>query len=296
MTGTFKPKSILFLVNPHAGCFDRSVIMDCIDGSCNEDIRYRTILLDEYTDLEKEIKEFDPEMAVAVGGDGTINAVGTHLVGTDIIMGILPCGSSNGLAKNLYIPPEPGKAARVLFDCHVKAIDTLIVDGKYCFHVCDLGFNARVVRRAKHSKVKGWFKYGLSLSRELLDMHFFHYGVSTAKVKLNDRAFAITITNTRTYGNSAAINPLGKVNDGLFEICIIKPFPKRALLNMIVRLFRRSIYRSHYCLFIRTDSAVITNTDSEAVHIDGDPVKPGPDFTIGILPRSLKVAVPKGIN
>lgn len=235
-------------------------------------------------------------MAVAVGGDGTINAVGSQLVGTDTVLGIIPCGSSNALAKNLHLPHDPVDALQALFSTHIKEIDTLLIDGRNCFHICDVGFNARVVKRSHKRKIRGWFNYGLSVLQEIFDMHFFRYGVITPKVKLQAKAFSIAITNTKAYGNSAAINPLGKVNDGFFEICIIKPFPKRSLPSMFLRLFKRNIHKSHYCMFIRTSEAIISNMDNEAVHIDGDPVQLGSEFSVGILARSLKVAVPRGIN
>jgi diacylglycerol kinase family enzyme len=296
MNSVFHPRSILFFVNPRSGGRSKKAIVDCIREGCANKIRFRIVTLTKQINITDELDAFKPEMAVAVGGDGTINAVGSQLVGTDTILGIIPCGSSNALARNLYLPHDPVDALHLLFSTHVKEIDTLLIDGRNCFHICDVGFNARVVERSHKRRIRGWLNYGISVLEEIFDMHFFRYGVSTPKIKLQAKAFSIAITNTKAYGNSAAINPLGKVNDGFFEICIIKPFPKRSLPSMFLRLFRRNIHKSHYCMFIRTNEAVIANMDNEAVHIDGDPVHLGSEFSVGILPRSLKVAVPKGIN
>lgn len=296
MSSAFHPARIIFFVNPLSGGHGKDAVIDYIRNGCADKVEHKIVVLNKSINLADELDAFKPDMAVAVGGDGTVNAVGSQLVGTDVVLGIIPCGSSNALAKNLYLPTNLENALQVLFHAHVKEIDTLLIDGKNCFHICDVGFNARVVKRSHKRKIRGWLNYGFSVLEEIFDMHFFRYGVSTSKIKLNERAFSIAITNTKAYGNSAAINPLGKVNDGLFEICIIKPFPKRSLPSMFIRLFRRNIHKSHYCMFIRTNNAIITNTDNEAVHIDGDPLDLGLEFSVGILPRSLKVAVPKGIN
>jgi diacylglycerol kinase family enzyme len=296
MSLVYHPQRLIFFINPHSGGRGKSAVINCIRSGCEGKVDYKLVTLSKSVDLADELRSFKPDMAVAVGGDGTVNAVGSQLVGTNTILGIIPCGSSNALAKNLYLPHDPVEALQSLFSAHIKEIDTLLIDGRNCFHICDVGFNARVVTRSHKRKIRGWLNYGFSVLEEIFDMHFFRYGVSTPKIKLNEKAFSIAITNTKAYGNNAAINPLGKVNDGLFEICIIKPFPKRSLPSMFIRLFRRNIHKSHYCMFIRTNEAVIANPDGEAVHIDGDPVYLGAKFSVGILPRSLKVAVPKGIN
>ncbi|RYD74107.1 MAG: hypothetical protein EOP53_18920 [Sphingobacteriales bacterium] len=243
--------------------------------------------------IEAEIVDFKPDCVVAAGGDGTVNLVGKLLINSHIALGIIPLGSSNAVAKNLNIPLSIPESLHNLIHFHTKEIDTLNINDNICLHLCDLGFNANLIKRAHKSKFRGMFTYGISLFQELFTFEFFKYKVVTQTEELESKAFAITITNMQLYGNRAAINPKGKVDDGKFEICIFKPFPKLAMIKMFYQLFRHTIHYSKYSIFIRAKEATLYNQGKESVHIDGEPVNLKREINIKIVPKSLKVVVPE---
>lgn len=63
------------------------------------------------------------DIVVAIGGDGTINEIGRALIHTDTALGIIPCGSGNGLARHLQIPLEPKAAIDIINESSVACID-----------------------------------------------------------------------------------------------------------------------------------------------------------------------------
>lgn len=81
---------------------------------------------------------------MAIGGDGTINEIGRALIHTNTAMGIIPCGSGNGLARHLHIPMEPKGAINVLNAGNIKTIDYGIIDNHPFFCTCGVGFDAFV--------------------------------------------------------------------------------------------------------------------------------------------------------
>ena len=115
-------KRILFIVNPISGVGRQRRIETLIERNLNLDrfdyeVRY-TERIHHGTQLAREaVEEGGFDAIVAVGGDGSVNDVvngivgsGTAnggIVGSGITMGIIPCGSGNGLARNLKIPLTP---------------------------------------------------------------------------------------------------------------------------------------------------------------------------------------------
>jgi diacylglycerol kinase (ATP) len=291
-----KNKKLLFVINPVAGGKDKSQLPLEIETFCKENDIIHVIIETgknaTVKNIEKEIAHFKPDCVVAAGGDGTVNLVGKLLINNDISLGIIPLGSSNAVAKNLDIPLTVPAALKNLHQFHTKKIDTLKINDHYCLHLCDLGFNANLIKRSHKSKLRGMISYAISFFQELFTFKFFKYKVITPAGELESKAFAITITNMQLYGNRAAINPNGKVDDGMFEICIFKPFPKLAMIKMFIQLYRHTIHYSKYSIFIRAKEAVLYNKGNESVHIDGEPVHLKHQINIEIIPKSLKVVVP----
>ncbi|MFH1620218.1 MAG: diacylglycerol kinase family protein, partial [bacterium] len=83
---------------------------------------------------------------VAVGGDGTIRETAMPLVGKEQVLGIIPCGSGNGLARNLHIPMKPAEVCRSLFDWPERRIDVALANGKPFFCTAGFGLDAEVAR------------------------------------------------------------------------------------------------------------------------------------------------------
>jgi len=83
---------------------------------------------------------------IAVGGDGTIREVAEPLVGREQNLGILPCGSGNGLARNLFIPLDISQALKGIFEWRAREIDVGLADGNPFFCAAGIGLDAEVAK------------------------------------------------------------------------------------------------------------------------------------------------------
>ena len=83
---------------------------------------------------------------VAGGGDGTINAVASVIIGTDNTLGVLPLGTLNHFAKDLHIPLDLDAAARVILDGHEARVDVGEVEGRIFLNNSSLGLYPSIVR------------------------------------------------------------------------------------------------------------------------------------------------------
>jgi YegS/Rv2252/BmrU family lipid kinase len=288
----------LFIINPIAGGKKKQDVPTLLKEFCNT---YSCAPLFYFTtgntakDLEQiksHIKSHQPNAVVAVGGDGTVNLVGEVLVKSDLPLGILPMGSSNGLSRDLNIPQDFDDALHVLQDFHLQSIDTLKVNGRNCFHISDFGFNARVCSRFSESLMRGKISYVWYGLQEFFSFNPFQYTIQTEHQNIEGRAFMMTVTNSNRFGTNVNINPLGEIDDGFFEISIIKPFPKYQSLKILYYLLSNSIHKSTYNRVIRARKAVIFNQERTSFHIDGEPVTLGEKVEIEIVPKGLKVITP----
>lgn len=292
------PRKLLFVFNPRSGGKSRKkedipAILEqfCGQNSC-EFILYTTKGHQDQENIYNLWKEQQPDAVIAAGGDGTVNMVGEILVGTTTPLGILPLGSANGLAHDLNIPDTIPEALEVIREFHIHGIDSLKVNGRNCFHVSDFGFNARVVRRFSESILRGkvsYLWYGLI---EFFLFEPFKYTIETHDQTIRGEAFMMTITNANRFGTNVNINPLGQIDDGFFEISIIKPFPKSSSLKILYHLFNNTIHKTRYNRVIRCKKAVVFNRENTSFHIDGEPSQIEERIEIHIVPNGLQMILP----
>jgi diacylglycerol kinase (ATP) len=289
-------KKLLFVINPIAGGRDKKELISQLQRFC---IKEGFIYCFFYTTGEKDAEKLQDvfttdryDALVAVGGDGTINLTGKLIVGTNTPLGIIPHGSANGLAKGLGIPENTEGALKIISRFKASPIDTLKINGQDSFHLSDFGFNARIIRRFSESIVRGkvsYLWYGLI---EFFTFKPFAYLIETPLLKYEGKAFMMVVTNNNQFGTDLIINPLGKTDDGYFEIVIIKPFSRWRSAHVMRKLVSNTIHRSRYSKLIRCREAVIYNRAKELFHIDGEPKELGEKIEIKIVPKGLYIFRP----
>lgn len=180
-------------------------------------------------------KKFQPDRVVAVGGDGTISLVAKQLLGKDIAMGILPAGSANGMAKELDIPAVPEEAIDIIVNGRIKCCDVIKINEKdICFHLADFGLNARLIKYFDESPLRGMWGYVRMVLKVIWYKKLVEAEIKTDDKEIKTRAFMIVIANASKYGTGAVINPDGKVDDGKFEIVIMRKFSLTQLFKMFL--------------------------------------------------------------
>jgi diacylglycerol kinase (ATP) len=289
-------RRILFVYNPIAGGKDKSKVITAIEAFCvTKDLEYaflETEGKDDHIRIQEMLHQYTWDVVVAVGGDGTVNLVGKTLVSSTIPLGIIPEGSANGLAKDLKIPQKLEDALQVIATSKPRPIDTLKINGRDSFHMSDFGFNARVIRRFSESIIRGKISYVWYGLIEFFTFKPFSYFIETPMLKYEGDAFMMIVTNSNQFGTELIINPLGKIDDGFFEIIIIKPFSRWKSAGVLHRLVTNKINMSPYSKLIRCKEAVIYNRDNESFHIDGEPEELGEKIEIKIVPKGLYVLRP----
>ena len=264
----------IFFLNPKAGNSTDTTIHAWIEQHCNDQkVEYKIVVLNHHftaEDINQEIDDFQATHVIAGGGDGTFNYLASSVLGKGLPIGTLPMGSANSIAHNFSIPNRLEDAIATALRAKTCKLNVLTVNGKYCFHVCDLGLNASIVKKSQSSKVKGMYKYAKHFLSELLRLRQFKYILYIDGLEYSGKAVSLVCTNTQLYGSGANINPQGERADGLFEIVIVKPFRFSHVFRMLIRLFRGSFHLDPRTLTYRAEEAKLINKSMAYMHIDGE--------------------------
>ena len=285
----------LVVVNPISGGKNKQPIIDLIERNLSKEISHEFIYWErpeQKTDIVERLKEDTFDIAIAVGGDGTINQVGSALVGSSKKLGIIPVGSGNGLARHLNIPLDPRKAIDIINRRMTVPMDACTVNDTFFFCASGIGFDAHIVKLFADSKKRGFFTYlRLSLS-EFIGYKARRYTLKTDGVEVNERAFLVTIANASQYGNNAYIAPQASVSDGIMDICVMRPFNIFQGISMCFKLFNKTLNPSSSMLTYRTNEVVIEREEDGPIHCDGEPLMAGKILIYKIFPKALNVIVP----
>lgn len=229
------------------------------------------------------------DIVVAVGGDGTINEVAAAVDGSHAMMGIIPFGSGNGLARSLKIPLATAAALRRLNDLHISRIDTGLLNDRKFFNIAGIGFDAHISELFSKDIKRGLTGYVKATLNEISNYKAGMYSIEVDGQVHQREAFMISIANSSQFGNNAHISPFASLKDGLLDLCIVRPFPLYQFPAMGYRMFNRSAHRSRYIEIIRAGHFRISREKEGAVHLDGEPFRLGTELNIGIKHLSLAI-------
>lgn len=286
-------KKYILVVNPISGDVDKSEILLKVLAFAEEYgieiVVYETSGKGDEKALKKLYALHKPERVLVAGGDGTIKMVGGALLDHDVVFGILPAGSANGLSVDLNLPSTIEENLNVAFHNHFMTMDIICINGKKSIHLSDLGLNAELIKNYENGSIRGKLGYALQAITTLTDLE----APFAARVEANGKvvecvARMIVIANSQKYGTGVTINPEGKMDDGKFEVVILK--------NLDLLVFAQIItgnmpLNSEDVEIITTEKAVILSEVPVSFQIDGEYIGQETRLEVTILPGQMKVAV-----
>ena len=287
-------KNVLLVVNPVSGAVDKSDFIDAATAFAIKEnlnpILYKTAGGDDFSKIKQLYESHKPERIIIVGGDGTIKIVAEATEDKDVILGILPAGSSNGLAVDLDLMRTLEENLDIAFHNHYIELDTIVINDQRCFHLSDLGLNAELVKNYEKSNIRGKWGYFLQSINTLMDFGDpFTATISANNQIIECEARMIVIANSKKYGTGVVINPDGIMNDGKFELVILKN------LDLIIfgEIIMGNMPLNHEDIeIISTDKATIRTNIPVSFQIDGEYCGNESELKINISPNKIKVAIP----
>ncbi|HZX59721.1 MAG TPA: diacylglycerol kinase family protein, partial [Mucilaginibacter sp.] len=260
---------VLFIINPISGGKKKDDVPALIEKHLDTNLFEPTIVVTNRAFhgnklAQKGIGEYD--YIIAVGGDGTVNEIASSIAGTDTVLGILPFGSGNGLARFLGIPMDTVQAIKTLNEKRAEVIDAAKINRQWFFNMAGMGFDAHISEVFSHDKTRGFGAYIRSSIREIINYKPELYYLEIDGVHYEREAFMLSFANSSQYGNNAHVSPAASVQDGLLDVCIIKPFPLYRFIEMGLRMFFKSADKSKYVEIIRGKNIKVKRAKDGPVH------------------------------
>lgn len=288
-------KNITFIINPISGGKNKSHFPDFAAKYLDPAKFHATYHFTEgpghANKIAAELVNSNSDILVAVGGDGTINEIASIIEGSGKIMGIIPYGSGNGLARSLAIPLNDRRAIQTLNKLNVNRIDSGTLNDRKFFNMAGIGFDAHISTIFASNVKRGLSGYVNTAISEISNYKCQHYTLEIDGKRISRDAFMISIANSSQFGNNAHISPFASLKDGLLDVVITKPFPLYQFPVLGYRMFSASTHKSKYVEIIKGKEIQIIRMGNGAVHLDGEPCEMSSELKIGVKPLSLSVLV-----
>ncbi|TRW25201.1 diacylglycerol kinase [Flavobacterium zepuense] len=289
-------KKFLLIINPIAGGNDKAQLVAATKEFALKEgielIEYETTGEDDETAIKNLYDEHKPERMLVAGGDGTIKIAAEAVEHHDVIIGVLPAGSANGLSVDLQLPNDLQENLEIAFHNDYMEMDMICINGKKSLHLSDIGANAELIKNYEGGTIRGKLGYALQAINTLSDMKEpFMATIVTKEKTIETEARMIVIANSQKYGTGVTINPIGVMDDGKFEIVILKNLD--LLLVGKIMAGNMPLDNPDAVEIISTDAAQITTNRPVSFQIDGEFCGEEDNLDVIILPKQMRVAIPK---
>jgi len=213
---------------------------------------------------------------IAVGGDGLVNLVIQEISRTDIPLAVIPAGTGNDFCRTLgWGMSEVESILQVAISTPPKAIDLGLVNGSWFGAILSTGFDSIVNERANTMGwPKGRMKYNVAMLFELFGFKPRSYEISIDGVMQTTKAMLIAVGNGVSYGGGMKVCPGARVDDGRFEIMILKPISILEFLRVFPKVYAGT-HVAHPAVEVHQGSQVMIKAKAVA-YADGERVGPLP--------------------
>lgn len=288
-----KTKTVV-VVNPISGVGKQKKIETLLKENLNQDLFDYTVRYTEHihhgTEIAREAVDQGYDCVVAVGGDGSVNDVAQGLKDSGVTMGIIPCGSGNGLARSLKIPLSPASAIKLLNQRNEHFIDSIVINDKYIsVNAAGVGFDAYIARLMKAAKTRGFAAYSNLILREYASYQSNPYRLTVDGRTLERSAWFIAVANGRQFGYNLSVAPKANLSDGLIDISIIDKIPLDHILITAPMAFMNLLDHSQHAEMFRAKELVIEGNVHKWVNIDGEGENLGKELHFVNHPGSVKI-------
>lgn len=288
-------KSLSFIMNPISGTVKKSGIPDLIAETIDKNRFDYQIIETEYAGhaekIAKEAKDNGIDIVVAVGGDGTVNEVARAIVHSQTALGIIPCGSGNGLARHLMLPMDLKKSIEILNLCVVHDLDYGTINDIPFFCTCGMGFDAFISMKFAEAGKRGPVTYIENVLREGLSYEPETYQIADENGTIIQKAFLISCANASQYGNNAYIAPQASMSDGLLDVIIMEPFDVLEAPQVAIEMMNKTLDKNQKIKTFRTKHIHIHREKAGYIHYDGDPVMTEADVDIRLIDKGIRMVV-----
>lgn len=288
-------RRVALIVNPAAGGGRAARALPAVQealASFGLDVHVqRTTSMDHAETLGRAAGEAG-ELALAFGGDGIVGRVAAGLRGTDGMLGILPGGRGNDLARVLGIPRDPVEACAIVVRGAPRPLDLAEVDGSPYVGIASCGFDSDANRIANQTNwIAGQAVYLYAALRALAAWRPACFTLHLDGERLELSGYTVAAANSPCYGGGMRLAPGAALDDGLLDVVTIAAIGKLRFLSRLPKVFGGRHVEDEAVGVLRGRELHIEADRAFTVYADGDPIGELP-VTVRALPAAVRVLAP----
>jgi diacylglycerol kinase (ATP) len=240
-------------------------------------------------------------LLLSLGGDGTFQGLANAAFGFDVVLGILPAGGGNDLARALGLPRDMEAAVEAVLHGQPKCVDLLLArtaDGRERLYAGGggVGLDAEAMRYASgaYRRIPGRFRYIAAALHALLGFAPLEVNVEfpgSDLPALQASTLLAGVLNTPTYGGGLKLAPLAQFDDGWLDVAIVENLSAREVLGVLPALVKSGELQTPRVKRCRARCVRLTTSRPCMFHGDGEILGPAP-VEIEVVPRAVRVLVP----
>ena len=233
------------------------------------------------------------EVVAAAGGDGTYGEVVNGIMGTGVRLAILPLGTGNDFSRGLGLNTDLALAVHTLFHGTPRRIDLGITGGRYFINIAGCGFDAVATERVNRGFrwLRGTPAYIAAVLQTLMSYKAARMTLEIDGEVIEKRAMLCSIANSSSYGGGMMVAPDARIDDGLFDICILAEAGKVEFLRAFPRVFKGTHVTHPKVTMFKAKRIRVESDPQLPVLIDGDVLARTP-AEFEIVPGAIEVMSP----
>jgi diacylglycerol kinase (ATP) len=289
---------IIILVNPSAGRGKApSVLREALEVLRRKGVEIQVQAsrdAQHLLALARQAAAEKPDAVVSLGGDGTQHYILNGIVGSEVPLGIIPCGSGNDFAMGLGIPTQTRAAAEALCACHIRHVDLGRVGSTVYGCIAGAGFDSVVTRYANERvhRLHGSWAYAWSILRCLKTYRPEPLEIVSDSHRFSGEVIFAVVGNNVSYGGGIHLTPRAKLDDGLLDVCIVRYLERWELLRWVPRAYRGEHLSHPRILYFQTRNVSLSSPSRLELFGDGEFMQELPAI-IETVPRVQPIIVPR---
>ena len=228
------------------------------------------------------------ERVIAWGGDGTINEAAGPLAGTTVILGIVPSGSGDGLARGLGLPLDPARSFGIAMG-PARPFDVGWLGDRHFLNIGGIGFDAAVAAAFNSRATRGKRGYVVDGLRAVWSYKSRHYCVDAGDRRTEGPCFVVAFANCRQYGSGIVLAPEADPSDGQLDMVLVSGGSPLHQIWRARRLGFRRMAAAEGIFRGRVTSATVTGEHLHC-HVDGQPFEASGRIAVRIEAGAIRIA------
>lgn len=289
-------RHIVFIVNPRSGVERQKEIGSAIEAHLDASKYSFEVIATQFarhgTELARKAAEEGAYAVVAVGGDGSVNDIIHGLQGTDTLLGIIPRGSGNGMARTLGIPLAVDEAMKVINAGKERRIDIGLANDRLFVSNAGVAFDALISRKFAKSTRRGLAVYSWLVTRYMWTYRPAVFDITIDGKKISEKAFMVNVANGTQFGYNFRIAPMADCSDGLMDVIIIRRFPKIMGGLIALRAMTGTITGSPFVRHYTGKHVTISSPGLRLMQTDGDAHECTAPIEFSVSPGAQRILVP----